>query len=142
MLTWELVKDMIDFFIELFDLESIEFPRSLWPQDKVVGKPDLVVFSDGSVLAFGSVTYVHWLLEYWAALVMSKSKVAPKNWITVPRLELNGAVLDKRLREFIVGQIDLEFGNVFQLVDSSTVLGYVIKAELRETERLELGRNA
>ena len=97
-----------------------------------MGKPDLVVFSDGSVLAFGAVAYVRWLLEsgeYWTALVMSKSKVAPKNRITVPRLELNGAVLAKRLKEFIVGQIDVEFGNVFHLVDSSTVLGYVHKAD-------------
>ena len=94
---------MIQFFVELFDLESIEFPRSLWPQEEVLGKPDLIVFSDGSIIAFGSVAYVRWKLHsggWWTALVMSKSKIAPKNRITVPRLELKGAVMAKRLREY------------------------------------------
>ena len=62
---------------------------------------------------------------------MAKSKIAPKNRITVPRLELNGAVLGKRLREFILDQLNLEFGNVFHLVDSSTMLGYVHKTDSR-----------
>ena len=53
-----LVRQMIQFFIELHDLESLEFPRSLWPKEDVVGSPDLVVFSDGSVLAFGATAYV------------------------------------------------------------------------------------
>ena len=46
---------------------------------------------------------------------MSKSKVAPKNRITIPRLELNGAVLAKRLRECMVGELDVEFENVYIL---------------------------
>ena len=62
---------------------------------------------------------------------MSKSKIAPKNRITIPRLELNGAVLAKRLREFVTGRLDLEFENVFHLVDSSTVLGYLHKADAK-----------
>jgi len=123
---------MIRFFIDLFELELIEFPRSLWPMENVVGKPDLVLFSDGSVLAYGCVAYVRWMLDtgdYWTSLVISKSKIAPKNRITVPRLELNGAVLAKRLREFIVSQVDIEFDNIFHLVDSSTILGYLHKQD-------------
>ena len=62
---------------------------------------------------------------------MSKSKIAPKNRITVPRLELNGAVLAKRVREFLVDQLDMNFTKVYHLVDSSTVLGYVHKADAK-----------
>ena len=62
---------------------------------------------------------------------MSKSKISPKNRITVPRLELNGAVLAKRVKEFLVDQLDLEFSKVYHLVDSSTVLGYVHKADAK-----------
>ena len=91
----ELVKEMIDFFIELFDLELITFSRSLLPKhEDVVGKPELVIFSDGSILAFGSVAYIRWKLNsgsWWSKLILSKSKIAPKSRITVPRLELNGA---------------------------------------------------
>ena len=36
-----LVKDIIAFFVELFELEKISFPRSLWPRDaEVEGQPD------------------------------------------------------------------------------------------------------
>ena len=57
----DLAKEIVDFFIELYELETITFPRSLWPKEQeVVGKPELVVFSDGSVSAFGSVAYVRW----------------------------------------------------------------------------------
>ena len=60
---------------------------------------------------------------------MSKSKIAPKHRITIPRLELNGAVLAKRLKEFIIGELDIEFANIYHLVDSSTVLGYLHKTD-------------
>ena len=129
-----LVKEMIDYFAELFELEDLSFSRSLWPHDEVVGKPDLICFSDGSLLAFGTVLYIRWKLKaggWWTSLIMSKSKIAPKNRITIPRLELNGAVLAKRLREFVTNQLDLTFENVFHLVDSSTVLGYLHKADAK-----------
>ena len=128
----DLVANMVAFFLELLELEKLEFPRSLWPVEDVTGKPDLVVFSDGSVLAYGAVVYVTWRLlqeGFWTMLVTSKSKIAPKNRITIPRLELNGAVLAKRLKEFVTNTIDLEFENVFHMVDSSTVLGYIHKPD-------------
>ena len=123
-----LVKEMIEFFIDLFELEKIEFPRSIVPSEDVVGKPDLVIFSDGTTCAFGSVAYIRWQLKsggWWSNIILSKSKIAPKSRITIPRLELNGAVLSKRLDEFVVGTLDVQFQNVFHLVDSSTVLGYL-----------------
>ena len=127
-----LTKQMIDYFVELFDLETLEFSRSIWPDQPVVGKPELICFSDGSMLAFGAVLYIRWRLEsgeWWTSLVTSKSKIAPKNRLTIPRLELNGAVLSKRLKEFMISEVDLEFENVYHLVDSSTVLGYVHKED-------------
>ena len=131
----ELVREMVSFFVELFELETIVFPRSLLPKDQeVVGKPDLVIFSDGSILAFGSVAYVRWKLKsglWWSRLLLSKSKIAPRNRVTVPRLELNGALLSKRLEDFIHSDLDLDFGNVYHLVDSSTVLGYLHKSDAK-----------
>ena len=56
------------------------------------------------ILAYGAVVYIRWRLrsgKWWTMLVMSKSKIAPKNRITVVRLELNGAVVSKRLEEFV-----------------------------------------
>ena len=99
-----------------------------------MGKPDLIIFSDGSVLAFGSVAYVRRKLSdetWWSRIILSKSKIAPKSRITVPRLELNGALLSKRLEDFIMSDLDLEFDNVYHLVDSSTVLGYIHKSDAK-----------
>ena len=76
-----LVREIVDFFLELFELETLTFPRSLWPAEETIGKPDLVCFSDGSISAFGTVVYIRWQLQtggWWTTLVVSKSKIAPK----------------------------------------------------------------
>ena len=90
----------------------------------------LIIFSDGSLLAFGASAYIRWELEaggYWVRLIMGKCKIAPKNILSVPRMELNGAVLGNRVKNFILKDTSLKFSKVYQLVDSSTVLGYVHK---------------
>jgi len=84
------------------------------------------------VTGFGSVAYIRWKLvtgKWWSSLVTSKSKITPKNRITIPRLELNGAVLSKRLKEFLVMKMDTKFSKIYHLVDSSTVLGYLHKSD-------------
>ena len=118
------------FLTSLFNLEDLRFQRSLWPTDEVVGKPMLIVFSDGSLLAFGCVAYIRWELKvggFWTRLICSKSKIAPKNVVTIPRMELNGAVLGNRIKNFLLENLKLEFSKALQLVDSSTVLGYMHK---------------
>ena len=108
----------------------MKFPRSLWPEDEVVGLPALVIFSDGAALAYGAVAYIRWRLKkggFWSRLIMAKCKIAPKNVVSIPRMELNGAVLGNRMKNFIIKETNMKFGRVFQFVDSSTVLGYVYK---------------
>ena len=64
---------------------------------------------------------------FWTRLIVAKSKIAPKNIVSVPRMELNGAVLGNRIKNFILKETNMQFSKVYQLVDSSTVLGYVHK---------------
>ena len=101
------------------------FPPSICLKDDVLGKSNLICFSDGSELAFGTAPCIRWWSlasgGCWTSLITSKSRIAPKQRITITRLELNGSVLAKRLREFVLIQVDLEFGNVYHFVDSSTV---------------------
>ena len=66
---------------------------------------------------------------YWSKIVLSKGKIGPKSRITIPRMELNGAVINKRLAEFVVGAVNIKFGRVIHLVDSSTVLCYLHKED-------------
>ena len=60
---------------------------------------------------------------------MSKGKIGPKSRITIPRMELNGAVVNKRLTDFVLQAMTTKFGKVIHLVDSSTVLGYLHKED-------------
>ena len=55
-------KEIIVFFLDLYELETLEFPRSLWPEAEVEGDPWLVIFSDGSIKGFGAVVYIRWKL--------------------------------------------------------------------------------
>ena len=92
------------FFLELYDLETIFFKRCLRPAS-AIGNPILVVFSDGSTQAYGTCAYIRWKLgsgNYEANLITAKDTIAPSRQLTVPRLDLCGAVLACRLREVIV----------------------------------------
>ena len=60
------------FLRQLLKLVDLEFPRSLWPAEETVGQPWLIIFSDGSSLAFGAVAYIRWELKsggYWSRMI-------------------------------------------------------------------------
>ncbi|XP_045115478.1 uncharacterized protein LOC123507035 [Portunus trituberculatus] len=120
-------------FKEMFEMEHISFKRCLKPKD-AVGDPDLVVFSDGSMKAFGAVAYVRWHLmdgSIECTLVASKSKLAPLRKVTVPRLELCGTLLSCRLRQFIEEEMEWSFDTVVHITDSEIVRGQIQKESFR-----------
>ena len=99
-----------------------------------MGKPQLILLSDGSELAYGCVIYIRWLLQdglYWCRLLLAKCRIVPLNRVSVPQMELNGAVLSKRCRKVIEAESRLPFEKVYQLVDSETVLGMIHKMSTR-----------
>jgi hypothetical protein len=57
-----LVAKLVKFFTTMFQLEKLRFSRCLRPED-AVGRPWLVMFSDGSDLAYGYAAYIRWRLE-------------------------------------------------------------------------------
>ena len=126
-------KKWIKFFTDMFLLETLQYPRCLRPT-ATDGDPWLVLFSDGSDVAYGCVAYVRWKCQDGSVvvrLIMSKSRIAPMNKVSVPRMELNGAVLSKRCRGVIVKEMRYKFERVFHLVDSDTVLNQINKTSYR-----------
>ena len=117
------------FFCELYELQSLTFSRCLCPSG-VVGKPVLVMFSDGSKNAYGTCAYIRWELEcgkYECRLLIAKNRIAPKRQLSVPRLELCGAVLSSRLRTVIEQELDFDFDFVIHIVDSAIVRAQIQK---------------
>ena len=88
------------------------------------------MFSDASEAAYGAVAYVRWKLNdgtYCSRIMASKSKLATVKRITTVRLELNGAVLAKRLKGCILRESRYKFRRVCFIVDSEIVLGMIQK---------------
>ena len=121
------------FFTQLFQCSELEFDRVLAPSNRV-GKPTLVVMSDGSDLAYGCVAYIRWELNdgsFWSRLVLAKCRIAPLRKLSTPQMELNGAVLSKRCRKVVESELRVSFDDVYQLVDSATVLNMLNKVSTR-----------
>ena len=108
---------------EMQVVNTIEFNRSITPND-VEGKPTLVMFSDGSIEAYGAVGYARWKSKkegYVCRLIISKTRMAPLKTIDIVRLELCGAVLSKRCRAKIEAEMEMSFEKTVHLVDSEIV---------------------
>ena len=123
----------IRFFTMLFQLEQSRYSRCLRPKD-AVGRPWLIILSDGSDLAYGYAAYIRWSLlngEYWCRLIMAKCRIAPLNKLSTLQMELNAAVLSKRGRKVIELEMRFDFERVLQLVDSETVLSMINKTSTR-----------
>lgn len=122
----------VHFFCSLFQLEQLSLDRCLRPPNSV-GRPQLIIFRDGSDLAHGFAAYVRWRRNsrvYWCQLIIAKCRITPVNNLSTPQMELN-AVLFKRGRKDIEKEMSFEFEEVLQYVDSKTVLSMINKTSTR-----------
>ena len=123
----------VHFFFTLFQLEQLSLNRCLRPPNSV-DRPWLIIFSNGSDLAYGFPAYVRWRLDsgdYWCRLIMAKCCIAPVNKLSTPQMELNTAVLSKRGRKVIEKEMRFDFERLLQIVDSETVLSMINKTSTR-----------
>ncbi|XP_047499242.1 uncharacterized protein LOC125046242 [Penaeus chinensis] len=128
------VKECKMFFKELYELERLTFRRSLIPSN-VVGKPSLIIFSDGSMQAYGACAYVRWQIgedEFESHLIAARNKIAPIKQMSIPRLELCAALMAARLRESILKEFTWKFEGIYHIVSSSIVRSQIQKGELTD----------
>ena len=102
------------------------FPRYI----EVSSQPlQLHVFCDASEVAYAVVAYVRSCDPPRAALVFSKSCVAPLKSQSIPRLELMAAVLGTRIVQFIRQQLTVELISTYLWTDSTTVLHWISSSQ-------------
>ena len=106
----------------MFEVEHISFPRCFKPDDYDSNEQHiLATFSDGSCDAFCAWSYIQWKLvdgTHKALLVSAKARVGPINKISIPRMELQGALINSRLHNTIKNNIGIKFKTEIHVVDS------------------------
>ncbi|XP_062714026.1 uncharacterized protein LOC134290833 [Aedes albopictus] len=117
-------------WIALFDqLSSLRIPRCYFraPYPSDFGQLQLHIFVDASESAYSCVAYFRLPVgdQIQVSMVAAKTKVAPINTISIPRLELKAAVLGTRLSESIKQYHTVPIANVFFWSDSKTVLAWI-----------------
>ena len=115
-------------------VSKIRLTRQYLEDRQNVSSIQLHIFCDASEAAYGCVGYLRYIFKAGGcacAFVMSKSRVVPIKSITLPRLELNAAVIGARLSRLIVHEIDLPVETVKYWSDSTLVLQYIHNKRLR-----------
>lgn len=112
---------------QLNDINEIKIPRWLC-SNLTKNSTELHGFCDASTLAYGAAVYTRILQAdgtYIVRLITAKSKVAPVKTVSIPRLELCGAVMLKRLIDKVKEAMFSENIPVFAWSDSEIVLHWI-----------------
>lgn len=106
-------------------LQDLKIPRSL---TKTTTAGELHIFVDASEQAYAAVAYWRSVEEDGSirvALIAGKAKVAPNKPTSMPRLELQAALMGSRLADTIIKETDLQIKKKTFWSDSSTVLRWI-----------------
>ena len=111
-----------------FAMPDIEIPRWLNSSTNQENNHQLHVFVDVSTVALSAVAYIRTQKQdeiFQTFFLLRKCKVAPIKQISVPKLELEAAVLGTRLRTLTETEMTLKFEKVYLWTDSRVVLDWI-----------------
>ncbi|XP_025831267.1 uncharacterized protein LOC112904716 [Agrilus planipennis] len=114
---------------QLPDIREISIPR--WVTVTNANSIELHGFSDASEKAYGACIYVRSkdsLGNYSVSLLCAKSRVAPLKNISLPRLELCGAVVLAQLMQRVKDSINLHIDKCIYWCDSTITLSWLSKS--------------
>ncbi|XP_039431214.1 uncharacterized protein LOC120414198 [Culex pipiens pallens] len=131
----ELVQRWKQWIALLPKIEDLKIPRCYFPgyHPDSLRSLELHVFVNASELAYSAVAHFR-LVDRGSvrcAFVASKTKVAPLDPLSIPRLEANAGVLGVRLRKSIVTGHSLPITRTRFWTDSKTVLQWIRSKDLR-----------
>jgi hypothetical protein len=114
----------------------VRIPRCYFSPGTILSECKLQMhhFADASEHGYGTVSYLR--AEYpdgnvQCSFIMGKSRNAPVKFTSVPRLELQAAVLATRMNNSIRSELDLNIENTRYWTDSAIVLHYLRNPNLR-----------
>ncbi|XP_029717444.2 uncharacterized protein LOC115260593 [Aedes albopictus] len=111
------------------ELKEVRIPRAYFPGVTAsdIENLQLHVFVDGSETAYACVAYFRATIrgEYHCALVGGKAKVAPIKALSIPRLELQAALIGCRLMKTLCNSHSLPISQRVFWTDSKTVLSWI-----------------
>ena len=114
---------------EAEELSDTRLPRDISGPSGEACSTELHVFVDASESAYSAVAYIRKEMitvsgenSVFVRFLMGKSRVAPLRSVSIPRLELAGAVLGSQIRQFLVRELNTKFDKVLMWTDSMVVL--------------------
>jgi hypothetical protein len=128
----ELVSSWNNWLDSLNFVEEIKIPRWYSPLLQASDDTQLHLFADSSEISFAAVAYLRFQSkdDLSVAFVASKTRIAPQEPLSIPRLELQTALLATRLSKTLRHELPFLIHRVVLWSDSQTVLGW-----LRSTHR-------
>ena len=115
---------------QLSSLTNHPIPRYVSDHPSPVIDRQLHGFCDASTVAYGGVVYLRLLHEDTSVsvrLMMSKTRVAPIEGLTIPRMELCGGVLLAKLLASTASDLGIPKEHLYAWCDSTIVLGWLNK---------------
>ena len=115
-------------FNSYFAMPEIRIPRTVHNLSKNPAS-QLHIFVDASMAAMAAVSYLRTTNSQTghqqAYFLIGKCKVAPNKQISVPKMELQAAVIGVRLLKLIQKEMTLKFDQIFLWSDSQVVLDWL-----------------
>ena len=113
----------------MHELEKLKIPRCYKPEGfGEIKAVEVHHFSDASLAGYGQCSYLRLLNkdnQAYCSFLMGKARVAPLKFITVPRLELQAAVVSIKISQWLLKELDYQDVSEFFWTDSRVVIGYI-----------------
>ncbi|CAB3251377.1 unnamed protein product [Arctia plantaginis] len=122
-----LLREWMTYRQNLPSLENMKIPRWMNTSNNLFTR-ELHGFADASKLAYAAVVYLRVMDEVGnvhISLIASKTKVAPLKQVSIPRLELCGAVLLSKLMVEVAEVLGIHKDNLHAYTDSEVVLAWL-----------------
>ena len=112
-------------------LAAKPIPRCYYSNPNQIRDIQLHGFSDASNKGYGAVVYLRVTYQdasTTVSIVISKTKVAPLKTLSLPRLELCGAVLAAKLLRAVSKDLDITTSAIYAWSDSEITLAWISKS--------------